>query len=546
MLILQATITRKTKSQPRRIACALLLLVMLGSSSLAYGQDTEEVKYSADDLEGQMVDGEMRITLRNNVVFNLEEVTITATSALYYEKKKLIEAEGKVKIVHKDGSTIIADRLIYDENTQLAQLRGHVVYQSDSMTFYTDHLDYNTQSKQGDFVGGGRLVEKGNVLTSEAGFYNDLDKSATFNQRVKLVNQDYIVECDILHYNTVTKVARFKGKPTKIRSQDGKQHLKTHEWGEYNTERRESTLSKSKVETEQYILEGALVRADQAKEEYKVAGHVRLFFKEDDVMVEGDYGELYKKQGMAKVYGNALMTKHLEEDELYIAADMFVATEHKTEGGKSENTITASPQVKLYKEDFQGKAESMVYKEAESKIYFYGDPIFWNNNNQLTAENVYIVLQKKALHELYMQKDVFLVSEDEQGNFNQLQGRDMVAYFKENKLSHIEIDGNAECVYFVLNDKKELQGMNHLKCSHMRVGIEENTLADIAFKVKPAAAFHPPHLIPEELKQLANFKWRITERPTKQEVVEHGYGSQPGYKAFKLSPKGSGKRALKK
>ena len=520
----------------------------MGSPALAYGEETEQLSYGADDLDGQKtVDGEPYIRLRNNVVFKFGDLTITANRASYfYEKRKLIEAEDNVKIVHKDGSVVVADRLIYNEETQLAQLRSHVVYKSDATTFYTDHLDYNTKSKEGHFVKGGKLVEGDNVLTSRRGSYNDQDKTAIFEQKVKLVSQDYIVRCDTLHYNTVTKVARFKGKPTRIRSRDGKQRLETSGWGEYNTDSGQSTFAQSKVETDQYIIEGALINADQAKEEYKITGHVRLFFKEDEVIVEGDHGEVYKKQGKAKIYGNALMTKLLKEEKLYISADAFLATEKKVKGGKSENTVTASHNVKLYKEDFQGKADSMTYKETESRIYFHGDTVFWSKNNQLTAEEVYLLLQNKDLHELHMEKSVFLASKDELGNFNQLQGRDMVAYFQENKLSHIEIDGNAESIYFLLSDKKQLQGMNHLRCSHMRVEMEKNELSRIHFKTKPKGKFYPPHLIPEALKKLEHFNWRAGERPTRQEVVGHGYGTLPGYEAFKLPSQGVGKGALKK
>lgn len=524
----------------------LFLLVMLASYASAYGQKTEKLGLSADELKGEVVDGEPCIKLRGNVVFKLEEATITAVNALYYENKQLFEAEENVKIVHQDGTVVVADRLIYDKETQLAQLRGNVVYKSGDMTFYTDHLDYNMKVKQGYFIKGGKLVEGDNVLTSQEGSYNDEEKAATFEKQVKLVSRDYTVQCDTLHYNTVTKVARFKGKPTRIRSQDGKQSLETNDWGEYNTDSGRSTFIQSKVEDDRYILWGDLLSINPTQEVYKVTGHVRLVIKEDDVIVSGDYGELQKKKGVAKVYGNALMTKLLGEEKLYISADTFVATETKAKGGKSENTVTASPNVKLYKEDFQGKAESMVYKEADSKIYFYGDPVFWNNNNQLTADDVYIVLQNKDLHELHMEKNVFLASEDELGNFNQLQGRDMVAYFKENKLGHIDIDGNAESIYFVLNDEKQLQGMNHLRCSHMRVGIEKDELANIAFNTKPKAKFYPPHLIPEELKKLTHFTWKAGERPTKQEVVGHGYGTLPGYEAFKLNSQGVSQEALKK
>ena len=517
-------------------AWKLLCLLMLGVYAVAYGQDETKVKFNAEHLESAVINDEPCKKLLDNVVFNLEQLTIQADTAIYYDKRKLIEAEGHVKIIHEDGSTIVADQLIYEEETQLAKLRGHVVYQSGATTFYTDHFDYDIETKQGHFVQGGKLVEGDNVLTSEAGYYNDIDKAATFNQRVELVNQDYTLQCDTLHYNTVTKIAQFAG-PTKITSKDGKQTLTTNEGGEYNTSNQQSTFVQSKVETEAYTLHGDLLRADKAEAMYTATGHVKLVAKEDDVIISGDHGQYQQEQGIAQVYGNTLMTKLLEEDTLYLSADTFVATENKSASDSSDNTVRAYHNVKIYKEDFQGKADSMVYQGADSTLYFYGDPIFWSNESQLTADSVHVLLQDKAFNEMHMNTHAFVASEDDKGNFNQLQGRSMIAYFQENKIDHIEIDGNAESIYFFVDDNGKLQGMNHLRCSQMHIDMEEDAIARINFQLKPVGAFYPPHRITEEITRLDNFHWRISERPTKQEVVEHGYGTQQGYKAFKLNPK---------
>lgn len=510
----------------------LLFLLLLGVYTVTYGQDKTPMKFRAEDLEHDVINDEPCTKLLDNVVFNLEQLTILADTAIYYDKRKLIEAQGNVRIIHKDGSTMVADQLIYEEESHLAKLRGHVIYKSDATTFYTDHFDYNIETKQGHFVQGGKLIEGGNVLTSKSGYYNDIDKAATFNQQVKLVNQDYTLRCDTLHYNTITKIAKFAG-PTKITSKDGKQTLTTNEGGEYNTSKQQSTFVQSKVETEAYTLHSDLIRADKAEEIYTATGHVKLVGKEDDVIISGDYGQYHKEQGIAKVYGNTLMTKLLEEDTLYLSADTFVATENKS--ASDSNSVRAYHNVKIYKENFQGKADSLVYQEADSTLYFYGNPIFWSNETQLSADSGHVLLQDKAFKAMHMHTNAFVASEDDTGNFNQVQGRSMVAYFKENKVDHIEIDGNAESIYFFVDDQGKLQGMNRLRCAQIYITMEENGIARITAYNKPVGTFYPPRLIPAELSKLANFSWRITERPTQQEVVEHGYGTYQEYKEFKLN-----------
>lgn len=512
-----------------------LWLLLFGIHTVAYGQDKMKVSYRGEHLESDVIDGEPCARLTGDVVFGLEKCTIQADHAIYYDKKNLIEAQGHVTIMHEDGSIIIADQLIYDDEHHLAKLRGHVIYQSDTTTFYTDHFDYDMETKQGHFVQGGKLVEGGNTLTSESGQYNDTDKAATFHQKVTLDNEEYTVQCDTMHYNSVTKIAQFEG-PTSIVSKDGQHTLTAHEGGEYNTNSQQSTFLQNKIDTEAYTLYGDLFRADKAKEIYTATGHVNLIVKEDDVTIVGDYGHYEKAKGTAKVYGNTLMTKILEEDTLYLSADTFVATESQPGNDNPDHTmVRAYHNVKIYKEDLQGKADAMVYQGADAAIYFHGDPIFWSHKNQLTADAMHILLQDKKFHEMHMNTHAFVVSEDEKGNYNQLQGRDMIAFFKNNKIDSIEIDGNAESIYFVIDNDGQLQGMNHLRCGKMHIDMEAEDIAGITFQLKPVGEFFPPHKIVAAAKKLKHFKWRYSERPTKREVVEHGYGTEKAYQDFKIN-----------
>ncbi len=513
-----------------KIICLPFLLFICGT---AHAENKTKVSFSAEKLEPAVIDGETWKKLEGNVVFTFEELTIQADTAFYNDEKKLIEARGNVKVIHKDGVTIAADSLIYDEESQLAQLRDQVIYQSGTTTFYTDYLDYHMGTHKGHFIEGGKLIEGENTLMSESGYYDNIEKTAIFYQDVEMVNQDYTLQCDILHYNTVTKIAQFKG-PTQIISRDRERILTTEEGGEYNTSSQHSTFAKSKIETRDYTLYGELIRADQAKEVYTATGNVALISKVDNVIISGDYGQYQKKEGISQVHGNTLMTKILEEDTLYISADTFVATENKQASDGTDAVVRAYHNVKIYKEGFQGKADSMVYQGADATIYFYGDPIFWSNESQLFADSVHILLQNRVFHEMHMNANAFVASEDKLGNYNQLKGRDMIAHFQENKIDYITIDGNAESLYFVIDEAAQLKGMNHLQCSHMRINIEEGEIASIAFQIKPQGTFYPPQLIQEEEKKLSNFKWSASERPTKQDVVEHGYGKYQEYERFKF------------
>jgi lipopolysaccharide export system protein LptA len=526
-------VIKKTDMAPSEGGCkywGYLFIVLLSACAQAHAQDRVKMGVKAEYLEGDIINGEPCTRLTNNVVLDLEKCTIKADRAVHYKDRELIEAQGHVNIMYEDGATITAEQLLYDAKTHLAKLRSHVIYKSDDITFYTDHFDYDTETKQGHFLEGGRLVEGDNTLTSVYGQYNSLDRTAIFGQEVVLTNQDYTLQCDRLRYNTATKIAQFAGA-TKITSRDGKHTLTTHEEGEYNTSSQQSTFAQSKLETDAYTLYGSLFNMDPAAEIYTVTGHIKLIGKEDEVIIVGDYGQYKKKEGTAEIYGNTLMTKVLEDDILYLSADTFVATENRSADGRNRNTdikVRACHHVKLYKEDFQGKADSMVYESASATIHFDGEPTFWSYENQLTADSAYIILKDKAFQEMHMDTNALVVSESAAGNYNQLRGSNMVAFFKKNRIDSVEIAGNAESIYFVVDDNSKLEGMHHIRCSQINILIKEETVAGITFQTNPVGVFYPPQKITEAASKLDTFRWRSGERPAKQEVIGRGYGTLKG------------------
>ncbi|MEM7055409.1 MAG: OstA-like protein, partial [Bacteroidota bacterium] len=475
----------------RRNFWSSLLVLMASFYAVSWARDKVKITYKADSLEGVEKGDESYKKLIDNVVFIHEGITIKADSAQYYDQKGMLEAYGHIEIIDQDGSAMVADRLLYDTNKKVVQLRDQVVYQSDTVTFYTDQLDYEANTKRGYFFNGGSLVEGDNTLSSDSGYYDDIDKSAIFYHRVELANKDYTLQCDTLRYNTITKIARFEG-PTKITNKEG-DTLTTKEGGEYNTRNKSSVFKRSKVETGAYILSGNLLRADQTKDYYVATGNVQLIAKEQQVTITGDHSQYWQEKGLAQVHGNPLLQRVIDEDTLYLTADTLLVIQDKQASDSIDDVVLAYSNVQIYKSDLQGKADSMAYHSIDSTIYFYNEPVFWNYNNQITADTIRMVLNGQEFDKMYMDYNAFIAAEDALGNYNQLKGRDMVAYFRDNKIDYIDIEGNGESLYFAVDDSLQLVGMNYLKCSHMHIDMDNEHLSKISFFMQPTGLFYPPH-----------------------------------------------------
>lgn len=449
-----------------------------------------------------------------NVVFEQNETTIYCDSAILYKKENIVKAFGHVRITEGDSVTITSKKLVYSGDTKKAQLRENVVFKKlKSVTLYTDFLDYDRNLQQAKYFNGGKLIDSTNVLTSQKGYYQVNTNMASFKKKVVGKNPDYTLVSDTLQYHTKTNIVYFRDH-TELTDVDG--NVFVYEEGEYNTNIRKSDLAKGEVETESYILTGNKLLLDDIKKMYRAVGEVEMISKEQDVIITGDNSFYQRNKGIAKVFGNALMKKIMDQDTLYLTADTLVAIESKDPAKKR---LLAYKNVQIYKSDLQGIADSLAYVSVDSILYFYNDPVLWTEGNQMSADSINVVLVNNTINRLNMSQNSFVVSTDSIKNYNQIKGRDMVAFFNSGKIKKVNVFGNGESLFFALDDEETtLIGMNKIFCSSMTINFKLNKADNVSFYVNPDASFIPPHELKTPDTRLKGFSWRIEERPIKEEI----------------------------
>lgn len=497
----------------KNLLFAILIVVL--ASTLVLGQKKEKIKYKADRLEFIRKDGEAIRKLKNNVVFTQQGTRIYCDSSYFYPDENRMVAFGYVRIY--DGEvTITADNLRYDGNERKSYLRDNVVYTSGTRTLYTDFLDYDLTTKVSNFFNKGKLVDENTVLTSEKGIFYSEQNYAIFRDDVLLVSPEYTLRSDTLRYNTVTKIAKTPGK-THIVTPSGV--TVDAKGGEYLTDRQITEFDKGEVETRDYILRGDVMFLNEKEKFYTAKGNVKMTAKNQDVIIIGDEGQHYKNLGYSKIYGNPVMKKILELDTFYLAADTLYAIESEI---REDKRILAYHNVRVFKMDLQGKADSLAYFLADSIIQLYNDPILWTNSSQITSDSIKLLVKNNIVDKMYLNKNAFISSEDSLKQYNQVKGRNMIAQFDANTISEITVSGNGESLYYILNENDTLLvGLNKMLCSDMTMRFINNDLDNITFYKNPEAKLIPPHEIQKKDTQLEGFTWRIEERPSLFDVAHY-------------------------
>ena len=477
--------------------------------------DKVQLLPGTDSLVGGVFNGQRIDKLYGKVKFKQKETTLSADSVYRYKETDLLEAFGKVRINQADTVIITGDHALYDGNKRTAKMTGNVVMKDPRMTLTTPSLDYDLNAKTAVYTEGGVIVDPENRLQSKIGSYDVTSKMYSFQKDVRVTTKDYNITSENLKYNTLSKIVYFQG-PTVIKGKQGDLYA---EEGNYNTLTKISNFGRNAyILTDEYRLGGDKLFYDQNTGYGYAEQNVTLRSLKDDVTIRGQIGRYWRERGEAKVYGGgAIMETVLDNDTLFLAADTLYSREAKAPG--SASMVFAYPNVKIYKSDLQGKADSLSYNRTDSVMHLNVKPVLWSDGSQIVSDTIHITLRNETIDRMYLYSNAFIASEDTLKNYNQVKGRDMTAFFQEGDLRRVNVNGNGESLYYALQGDTLLTGMNKAICSDLVLRFGEDKLKNISFLVQPDASFIPPHELKEEEKQLAGFTWMSELRPTKQQVL---------------------------
>ncbi|MCX6251870.1 MAG: organic solvent tolerance protein OstA [Bacteroidetes bacterium] len=448
-----------------------------------------------------------------HVIIKHDSTTLYCDSAWLNENKNSVIAYGNVHIRVSDTLNIFGDTLKYDGNTRIGRMKSNARLVDNQTILTSDTLIYNRLTRIAWYNDWGKIVNGRNVLVSKHGYYYTDRKEFFFKHKVVLMNPDYIMHSDTLMYNTITEIAYFDG-PSNVK---GKEDSIYCENGWYNTKNDVARFrEKAKIFHENQVLTGDSMYYERQTGYGQVFHHAILMDTVKKVLMTGNYGEVHRKRGFAFMTDSAVGIMIEKRDSLFIHSDTLKAT---FDTGQNIKNIFSWYKVKFFRDNLQGMCDSLVYHGKDSTMILYKEPVLWSGKNQLTADSIHIVILNGEVDSTVFYNTAFIISKDDTNAFNQVKGRDMIAYFRNNEIFKVKVLGNAETIYYVRKDDRTLTGINKSESSDMLIFLEKNEVRSITYITKPHEILHPEKEIsPNDLK-LKDFKWHENRRPQKKSDI---------------------------
>ena len=485
------------------------MLILLSNSTIkiqAQKAKSAKIQYRAEIVEVDKKIGRGAQRLLDNVEFTHGGAKMYCDSAYFYSKKNSLDAFDNIFINQGDTLFLYGEFLHYDGNTKKATVTGNVKLINDETTLTTDRLDYELNNGIAYYKDYGKTVNKENIIESTKGYYFTRRKEIQLNDSVVITNPDYQLLSDTVLFNTKTEVATFLG-PTDIVGDS------SHIYGEigwYDTENDIAEIKQNAwAENNQQTIFGDYIYYDKQTGDGIARDRVKIIEKEQSVMLTGNQAKYNDITEYAFLTDSAQFIQFTEQgDSLFLHADSL-RTYPDTSGNK---IIFAYYNVRFFRENVQGKCDSLVYTFSDSTARMYYEPVLWTGVNQISAEKIEMLTKNQQMEKMNLYKSSFICSQKDTSYFDQIKGKDMICYFSDNQLFQIDVKGNGQTVYFPEEDD-EIVGVNLSECSNLRILLKDGQVNRINFYVQPKGGMYPLSQAPQNKLKLKGFFWQEELRP---------------------------------
>jgi len=520
-------------------------------------------------------DGNTKLAiLSNNIRLIDGDATLTTNNLTYNMNSRIGTYRNGGKIVN-GKNVLTSNNGYYFATTRDAYFRGNVLLNSPDAIIKNDTLRYNTNSKIAYFYGPTDIYGKDDTLYTESGNYNTSNDQARFGKNNLYRQGSKSLTGDSLFYDR--KVGYGKAIGNVIFKDTVEKAILRGGLGEYK-KADESILvtlnpyvviisesDSAKVDSiwmtadtlfskviyardlipykKDEIIPDAEIAAKEDKPESKTNDSINTFAAEGDTSALvptsiSEKEEIPLKEEMVvklseiktppdkKVSKEGIKTKiqpqmaglDKVQDSTKVSATLKDSINADT---TRTRIISAFHRAKIFKSDLQAKADSMFFSDADSTVRCYVNPMIWAQGSQLTGDTVYLQMKNKKLDNMLLQHNSFIVNTEDADstNFNQIKGKIITGYFRDNKLNDMFVDGNAESVYY-LKDDTVYSGLNHMISSRLRIFLKDNKLSNISAIRAIDASITPMEDLQEEDRILKGFIWKPSERPkSKEEII---------------------------
>lgn len=176
--------------------------------------------------------------------------------------------------------------------------------------------------------------------------------------------------------------------------------------------------------------------------------------------------------------------------------------------------IVAYPNVRFFRSDLQGVCDSMTYVQKDSLIHLNRDPIVWSGDRQIFGNSIVVHVNDSTADKATLPDYGFMAEMIEDGFYNQMSGKEMIAFIDNGQLRHLDVNGNVMIVFFPMNDADSTYTkVANAESSFLAADFNNQTIEQLKMWSQSTEKITPLYLAKKSIFFLPGFKWEAWRRP---------------------------------
>ncbi|CAN5895885.1 OstA-like protein [soil metagenome] len=467
--------------------------------------------------------------LKRNVKLTDGKAVLTTNELEYNLQTGIAKYSKGGKVIN--GTTVLtSEDATYYSDTKDVFFKNNVHLVDPKSDIIADSLRYNTLFKEAYFISPTRIKTKSGIINTSSGTYNVETGNAVFLNRTSFSDSSIFISGDRIASEEKTGMIQVEGHGKLVDSTNAlivlaDQILLDRSKNSFLATRKPvMILYKNNDST--YIAADTLfsgMRKYDTLQTKKLGANDTLKIKAASEFVIAGTDSLPKKQGMAFSLANDSTKKQVnireaeQKDALHATAAIDISAKKD-----SIRYFIAFHHVRIFNDSLQAVSDSLHYSTEDSTFKLFKDPVFWNDQTQVSGDTMYLFTENQKAKRLYVFFNGMVVNRTKEGLFNQMGGRTINGYFKDGAVDYIRVKGTpAESIFYPYDDDSAYIGMNRSSGDVIDIYFVKKELNKIKFINDVNGTMYPLQQIPPDMKFLKRFEWMDKRRPkNKLELFE--------------------------
>lgn len=173
----------------------------------------------------------------------------------------------------------------------------------------------------------------------------------------------------------------------------------------------------------------------------------------------------------------------------------------------------AYPRARFFNQDIQGVADTLEIYENDSLLYMRRKPVVWNGERQVNGEEIILHFNDSTVDHALLPKSGFMAEHVDEDFYNQLSGKKMEAWFEDDYLKRLYVDGNVQVIMLPMENDSSFNKLVDAESSYMTVDLVNKQVEKIKMWPEVTGNTTPLFLVKKTQKYLPNFRWLDAIRP---------------------------------